>query len=253
MVHGVVFAQEFNSLKLEKWKNPDKDNIIYPVDQIFSFKYTYIKNGVRYMVRQDAESSIKEHQIVDNWSLVREEDTQDSSVIKKIVYQVVKPKLFKRNNKGQTEVQVKYPNRFGTGITTTGLVENKDNIWFHPPRKFLFKILEINPFPYIKRPFTVGNQWTDSLSIGEYWSDGRWKKWKGRITNKYSYNIKEKTSLTIDSKKIDCYVINAIAKSELGETKLISYFNEQYGFVKLIYTNIDKSTLILELEKLPLR
>jgi hypothetical protein len=35
----------------------------------------------------------------------------------------------------------------------------------------------------------------------------------------------------------------------LGTTKLKSFFNENFGFVKLDYTNIDGTKTIIELEK----
>jgi len=42
-------------------------------------------------------------------------------------------------------------------------------------------------------------------------------------------------------------VIDSKAKSNLGETELIAYFNEAFGFVKLEYTNIDGTKTYLEL------
>jgi hypothetical protein len=41
-------------------------------------------------------------------------------------------------------------------------------------------------------------------------------------------------------------VTESTGESTLGTTKLISYFNEELGFIKLEYTNIDGSTIILE-------
>ena len=38
--------------------------------------------------------------------------------------------------------------------STVGAVENKEEFWIHPPRYGRYCILELNPFPHIKRPAT---------------------------------------------------------------------------------------------------
>jgi len=130
----------------------------------------------------------------------------------------------------------------------TGLIENEKNIWLHPPREFLFRILELNPFPYIKYPFQIGHTWNWDLEIGGQWGDKRWKEWTGNITNKYQYKITDKKTISTAIGALECYVIESEAKSELGTTKLTSYFNEQFGFVKLDYTNIDSSTIEIDIK-----
>lgn len=130
----------------------------------------------------------------------------------------------------------------------TGLIENEKNIWLHPPREFLFRILELNPFPYIKYPLQIGHTWTGDLLIGGQWGDKRWKEWSGNILNKYQYKITDKKKINTALGSMECYVIESEAKSELGTTKLTSYFNEQFGFVKLMYTNIDKSTIEIDIQ-----
>ena len=55
---------------------------------------------------------------------------------------------------------------------------------------------------------------------------------------------------TISTKlgNLECYIVQATAKSRIGETELISYFNPKFGFVKLEYKNIDGTKTVLELE-----
>lgn len=130
----------------------------------------------------------------------------------------------------------------------TGLIENEKNIWLHPPREFLFRILELNPFPYIKYPFQIGHTWNWELEIGGQWGDKRWKEWSGNITNKYQYKITDKKTINTAIGLLECYIIESEAKSKLGTTKLISYFNELFGFVKLDYTNIDNSTIEINIK-----
>ncbi|HKK63310.1 MAG TPA: hypothetical protein VJ951_12170 [Bacteroidales bacterium] len=129
----------------------------------------------------------------------------------------------------------------------TGVIENRKNIWIHPPRAYLFKILELNPFPYIKYPLQVGSSYKGSLRIGSGWGDERWKTWSGIIENQYNYEVTARRELDTPFGRLNCYVIASTAVSELGETKLTTYFNKTYGFVKLEYTNIDNSRLVIEL------
>jgi len=132
--------------------------------------------------------------------------------------------------------------------STSGVIENEKNVWMHPPRDKYFKILELNPFPYIKAPYKIGNRWEWSLSIGDFWSDPRWLQWYGLVENTYNYEIIEKSRLKTALGNLNCFVIKSKATSRLGETELISYFHKKYGFVRLYYQNIDGSRTILELE-----
>ena len=131
----------------------------------------------------------------------------------------------------------------------TGAIENEMNVWIHPPRSNFFKILELNPFPYIKSPYQIGTKWNWKLEIGDHWADKRWLEWKGGIENNYDYEIKEKKNISTKLGNLECYIIHSKAKSRIGETELISYFNPNFGFVKLEYKNIDGTKTILELEK----
>ncbi len=80
-------------------------------------------------------------------------------------------------------------------------------------------------------------------------SDKRWLEWKGGIENVYDYEIKENKIISTKLGNLECYIIQATAKSRIGETELISYFNSKFGFVKLEYKNIDGTKTVLELEK----
>ncbi|WP_437396096.1 hypothetical protein [Flagellimonas lutimaris] len=131
--------------------------------------------------------------------------------------------------------------------STSGVIENEKNVWMHPPRDKYFKILELNPFPYIKAPYKIGNHWDWKLTIGDPWSDPRWMSWNGLVENNYDYEIIEKARLKTALGNLNCFVIKSKATSRLGETKLISYFHKKYGFVRLDYHNIDESRTIMEL------
>ncbi|MDY3352366.1 hypothetical protein PG357_10280 [Riemerella anatipestifer] len=116
-------------------------------------------------------------------------------------------------------------------------------------RSNFFALLELNPFPYIKAPYKTGASWNWKLKIGDHWSDKRWLEWKGGIENIYKYKIREKKIISSKMGMIECYIIQAYAKSRIGKTELISYFSPTLGFVKLEYKNIDGSKTVIELEK----
>lgn len=139
------------------------------------------------------------------------------------------------------------PAKFGE---STGVIENKRNIWLHPPRAQYFKILEINPFPYIKLPYQKGEQWHWELSIGDTWADARWKTWHGIIENSYEYETWGKEHLDTPLGNLECIIVKSSAKSSLGSTFLTSWFHPDFGFVKLDYTNIDGSKTLLELTRI---
>lgn len=137
----------------------------------------------------------------------------------------------------------------GSINSASGVIENEANIWMHPPRDQYFEILELNPFPYIKSPYEVGTKWTWSLGIGDHWADGRWKLWSGSIENNYVYEIVDFRKIATILGELECYVVEANASSRIGETHLRSFFNPQYGFVRMEYTNIDGSKTNLILSK----
>jgi hypothetical protein len=222
-------------------ENSDKSksivNRIYKPESIFTFNYKYIDNAGKEMFF-----------IINNngtWDFV-ETNQNEGNIIKDFKLEILNRNIHYNN-----------PSFYQTGIsfiidkniTTTGLIENELNVWLHPPREYLFKILELNPFPYIKYPLEVGNSWNWKLKIGSAWGDKRWKVWSGIIENKYQYSIVGIEKIKTIFGTLDCYIVEGQAESELGKTKLTSYFNEKYGFVRLEYTNIDNSKIEMNLQK----
>ena len=147
------------------------------------------------------------------------------------------------------QTAISYQFEENTPFSMSGVIENEANIWMHPPRDQYFRILELNPFPYIKAPYDVGTKWNWKLQVGSQWGDERWKTWEGNIENSYQYQITAKKMISTPFGELKCLVVESTAKSRLGETSLTAYFHEKYGFVKLDYTNIDQSKTQLELVK----
>ena len=130
----------------------------------------------------------------------------------------------------------------------SGIVENERNLWMHPIRNCLFRILELNPFPYIQYPIEQGKNWKWKLTIGSHWGDERWKTWTGKIVNKYKYKITDTDCEVVTPMgTLSCVKVEAVAKSRIGKTYLTAYYNDTYGFVKMDNTNIDGSRLVVDL------
>ena len=229
-------CQQYDGVEIEKSKI-DKNNTIYTLGKEFIFNINIENNGEVLYIKNNEDDSI---QITKN---------RDSAAITEVHLTVIKPKLFQRTNKHQTEIYYSYePNP--TSISATGIVENQKNIWLHPPRNEFFKALETCPFPYIVKDKPVGFQWKDSMSIGKHWGNKLWGEWNDRLLLNYKYEITETEILNTPFGEIECSVINAIATSELGQSRLKAYYSEEYGFVALHYTLFSGIEIDLKLDKI---
>ena len=223
------------------------DNTIYIPHQQRTFTYSYQKNSVQYRFQSTGE---------ERWKLVPLNEATDSAAAT-IVMQIIADSASlgygsaHSGKTGQSILQRSFYNRFSKRLPVeeyTGLVENERNIWFHPPRTFLFEMLELNPFPYIKFPIKKNRVWRWKLTIGSQWGDARWKEWEGAIVNHYKYRITDtnRTIITVLG-SMNCTVVESRAKSRIGTTQATFYFEEKLGFVKYEYVNIDGSSLTIEL------
>ncbi|WP_367389258.1 hypothetical protein [Lewinella sp. LCG006] len=131
----------------------------------------------------------------------------------------------------------------------SGLIENEKNVWMHPWRRTrYFNYLQINPYPFIKKPYEIGNSWGWNLEVGSQWGNPAWATWEGNLAFNHHYEIVGKKEIATDfADKISCYVVEAKGVSRIGETRLTSYFNEEYGFVQFEYLNIDSSRIVINL------
>jgi len=126
----------------------------------------------------------------------------------------------------------------------TGVVENKDRIWLHPPRFDYLKFTELTAFPEIKFPINQGKTWTSTLHIGAGWG-----KWKGeKVSSTYEIkgvNTKEMKTQNSDS----CYLVSAVSKSKLGVYKTTYCFNLTTGFEYINYEHPDGTLTNITLKK----
>lgn len=215
------------------------NNTVFKVGTEFIYTYEHITNNndIKYFKKSRENRS---------WEFI-DSDSIDFNNKPTLSISVLYGNPMSNSIPNYDQTNLKYVLFDDSSYSTSGVIENEANIWMHPPRDYYFEILELNPFPYIKAPYEIGNKWNWSLKIGDGWADERWKIWEGTIENKYNYEIVDKRNIETELGKLDCYVIKSVAKSRIGETKLTAFFNEYYGFVKLNYTNIDGTNTNLNL------
>ncbi|MEW5675461.1 hypothetical protein ABGT15_04035 [Flavobacterium enshiense] len=242
--------------KIDKSNQDDNkynvDNKIYIVGKTFTYSYYHQNSEGKKLLIAKGEEIKKENYSVFDWKFI-EAEKQNDETVKKIILKPVTQNPFKEDISDYTQTVISYEylmnNNRSSIMETTGVIENEMNVWMHPPRSQYFEILELNPFPYIKAPYKIGTKWNWKLKIGDHWADKRWLEWKGGIENVYEYEIADKKKIVTKLGNLECYIVKAKAKSRIGTTELISYFNPDFGFVKLEYKNIDGSQTVLDLEK----
>ena len=225
-------AQQYDKVFIEKSKI-DSNNLVYPIGSDFYYTVKIKSDNKDYYLDKAQKDSLT---------------TNIKDAIGEVQLSVVKAKLFGRTNKNQTEIKYSdFPNP--TFRTSTGLVDNQENIWFHPPRFGYLKALETCPFPYIKLQEKKGFTWTDQMSIAPYWGDPRWAVWEGRLLLNYHYEIQGEEILSTPVGELQTTKVYATASSDIGQSSLIAYFNETYGFVNLKYTLFNGDKIVLELQR----
>jgi len=220
------------------------DNRIYTFNRTFIYDYYIIKKRDTLKFIFTESESDTDHQRAWEFIPIQELNPQKVETVSVKVLNGI-------SNQHQTLVMYNYQFSIDPGFiplsSTSGVIENKQNVWLHPHRDKYFMILELNPFPYIQKPYQIGTTWRWSLDIGDQWGDDRWLTWKGSINNQYEYKIVGQDEVKTKIGDLVCWVVQGTATSRIGSTGLVAYFHEEYGFVKLDYINIDKSKLIMEI------
>ncbi len=242
-----IFAERFDSTNIADTRYTD-DNITFKSGTRFLYSYRHVSREGEDLFFRHVPTDINHFS---SWRFVPADSVSGNTIqqVKITVQPGLQPMVNNSPDYNQTVIKYEYPVTEGqtTFSSHSGVIENEKNIWMHPPRDQYFRILELNPFPFIKAPFEVGNQWEWELSIGSFWGDERWKTWEGSITNQYQYEITDKKTLDTAFGALEVYEITATASSRIGETGLTAIFNPQYGFLNLEYQNIDGSSTLLEL------
>lgn len=235
-----IFVEKFDPSITED-NRYNLDNLVFKVGRTFVYDYKYTD--------KDGESFYFEGGR-DGWNFAPI-GTDRYYVVKQVHIKVLpglEPMIQTIPDYNQTLLNFTCPPN--TDYTISGVVENYKNIWMHPPREALFRILELNPFPFIQAPYEVGHSWDWELEVDQKWGDPRWATWDGVITNKYTYRITEQKTLSTAFGDLECLMIQADATSELGKTSMVSAFHPNYGFVNMDFINIDGSKMNMTLAEL---
>ncbi len=222
----IGYSQQYDSVVIEN-EDIDSNNEIYKIGNVFVYDYEIIQNGQKYKLKTNKGMFANA-----KFELVPIES--DNIGVDKIHLIVQPVSDSERSNENQTQISYLQEPLFDS-LSSTGAVENDKNIWIHPIRKGFFNSLETAPFPFVKKTLQIGLEWTDQMQIEQSWGNEMWGKWKGQLLLTYNYKITEKKTIKTEIGEINCFVIWSSAKSDIGTTKLTSYFSEKYGFVKLEY------------------
>lgn len=224
LIVNTAVAQQYDSLYIERTK-VDDNNSIYTVGKEYLFDFEVIINDTLQTVTTEGSNQF-------SLSAVDSDSVQNFT----IPLSIEKPKFLRRTNRRQTEIVYTYSSNELLYKSHTGGVENEVNTWIHPPRFGFFKCLETCPFPYIKVQAEKGESWEDQMVIGEHWSDDLWGVWDGSLLLNYRYTFVESNTLVSNFGDLECKVIEAVAVSDIGTSRLRAHYSPGYGFVKLEYT-----------------
>ncbi len=128
-----------------------------------------------------------------------------------------------------------------TDSTMEGVIENDREVWMHPIRHNQYIFTEVAPFPEVKLPLEVGKTWKGGIG-----GLGGWGDWDG-MDIMSSYEVIKHEDTVLPFGKLKCWVIEASSSFDLGESTLTLLFNEDYGFVKMDYTNYVGQRLVFEM------
>lgn len=249
---GSIFSEKFD----KKYFNENKyteNNVIFTVGRTFIFDY-YYENilGQRYLFNKNKSLWEDPFGRAYDFSIIKDTILQTITEIRIKAIWGLGPFKLDSPPYDQTVINIQYYNNQKQILIDehTGAIENEKNLWIHPPRCGIFRILELNPFPFIQFPYKIGNKWQDSIIVPNSYADKKWKEWEGFITCTSSYEIIDIKEMNTSLGIFKCYVIKSSANSELGKSELISYYNPKLGFIRLDYINIDNTKIVLELKRI---
>jgi len=259
-----IEVQNPNDSTLHKYTN---DNISYKLNKTFIFNYYYI------------DSLNRKFKFIENLSFkfnnplnLIHTDSLKGNYIEKLKLTVSDPDLFSSFDSSYTETVFSYNylnnkplskdsicslfkrnNRFYNqpcGDEYTGVIDNRINLWIHPPRIYTFRILQLCPYPFYYLDNTV-NEWEWNLTTNGVYLDSRWITFSERITINYNYKRMPDEYLKTPFGILQCKVTYAtgILKKENAPffTSLKSYYHPKYGFVKLEYQLVNKAKMVINL------
>jgi hypothetical protein len=142
----------------------------------------------------------------------------------------------------KSETQYLFKNQFSLGwlsSDTTGILENDDRIYLHPPRHNQYLLTEIAPFPDFRIKKEVGEQYSSITFIGKGF--GQWEGKKVKCT--YSVSSMDKGIEDI------IWKINANSEVE-GKTNNCEFIvSNKRGFVSISYSFYNGDSMTMKLQQ----
>lgn len=237
-----TFGQSF-----EEMKYLSDDNTVYKLYRQFYYKYYFLNEKDTLLVKLYTKPGhIAPFEL--SWKLEPKSKLtfeQDYTTIHYLAMTVKTGDYF-----GQASLlQYDYLSKERCGIKheQTGLIEVCSDILILPPKEGHFLISELNPRPEIREPLVKDNTWVTNHKTSDVGGSNKWKTWQGIIEVSSRYQIRDIQTIKTNIGFLKCFIIEANSQSSVGETHLIAYYNEEYGFVKLNYTNIDGSYLVMDI------
>jgi hypothetical protein len=130
-------------------------------------------------------------------------------------------------------------------IDITGVRENKDEIWIHPPRGSYYEVTEQASFPYVKFPVFKGQKYTHRRDIppGNYEAVNLDGDSVLHFYEVYDFQLKRDGGFTDST-----WLIKSYGLSRNGKAVHDFLFHPRLGFVRSNYTFPDGEKLILTLK-----
>lgn len=152
-----------------------------------------------------------------------------------------------------TQMVIVYTHALDTTLTSprpkeiVGAFETKEKYLLHPPRYAHYGLLELSPFPSITFPAVVGNTWAFTIYPDDFYASPSWAIWEGVLPVTFRYRYLADTTLVTPLGPLRCQHVRGRGSSKVGTTALDSYFHTTYGFVRLLYHNINQTRLEMDM------
>lgn len=153
---------------------------------------------------------------------------------------------------GQTGIQYTYTDVIDSTtnkplIETTGAIDKDNRVFIHPPRMAYMTFAEIAPFPDINRKTKIGVNSEGVLSgiKGHGDLDGKQIKQVDTVVAKKDVKL-------LGKKYSDVWIIhgeNTNYLDEIGKYKVIYWFDQNYGFIRMKYIKPNGETVDLKLKE----
>lgn len=123
---------------------------------------------------------------------------------------------------------------------TTGIVENGEKLWLHPPRfDDYVAFTEYSAFPEIRKPVVPGDTWKSHFRLASFAT----KESGPDLFMDYSVTSSE----TLHDRRHTRSVINGRGTSLLGTITNLMHFHDSLGFTRLEYTRPTGERLVIVL------